>query len=147
MGERRAYGLRPQHKLLTSAQYSAVMDSRRSLRGEFFVLHYRLIEPRQDVEVDAAQADVALLPPHVTTRLGLIVAKRLAKRAVQRNLLKRLAREAFRQLRMSLPAADLVLRLAKPPGQILDTAARQAWRRDIDALLLRLARQLSPREP
>ena len=138
----RAHGLRPQHKLLTSAQYSEVMASRRSLRGEFFVLHYRLTKPRQVTGLNVAPADVTLAPPHVTPRLGLIVAKRLAKRAVQRNLLKRLGREAFRQLRMSLPAADLVLRLAKPPGKILDTSARQAWRRDIDALLLRLARQV-----
>lgn len=144
MTVRNICSLRPHHKLLTSAQYAEVMASRRTLRGEFFVLHYRLIQPRQ-LEVPDCVCQDASIPAEqsgcASSRLGLIVAKRLAKRAVQRNLLKRLAREAFRQLRGSLPVADMVLRLAKPPGKLLDTPARQAWRQDIDGLLLRLARQ------
>lgn len=76
-------------------------------------------------------------------RLGLIVPKRLAKRAVLRNLLKRLAREAFRHSQAGLPPMDFVLRLAKPPlaaGQTADPEKRRAWRRNIDALLAGFAR-------
>ncbi len=73
-------------------------------------------------------------------RLGLIIAKRLARRAVQRNLLKRLAREAFRHARPTLPVYDLVLRLAKPPGDRLDAESRRTWRADIEQLLARLPR-------
>lgn len=56
-------------------------------------------------------------------RLGLALAKRLLPRAVDRNRIKRLVRESFRQRRSRLPALDLVV-LARPglleldPGQL-----------------------------
>ena len=51
-------------------------------------------------------------------RLGMIVAKRLLARAVDRNRVKRCVRESFRQVMQDLPACDFVVRLiAKPvPG-------------------------------
>lgn len=51
-------------------------------------------------------------------RLGMIVAKRLLARAVDRNRVKRCVREGFRQVLQELPACDFVVRLiAKPiPG-------------------------------
>jgi ribonuclease P protein component len=45
--------------------------------------------------------------PHNTARLGLTVSRRVAKRAVDRNRLKRLARETFRML--DLPSLDFVV--------------------------------------
>lgn len=45
-------------------------------------------------------------------RLGVVVAKRLAPRAVTRNAVKRAARELFRQ--SVLPAVDCIVRLSKP---------------------------------
>jgi ribonuclease P protein component len=68
-------------------------------------------------------------------RLGLIVARRLLKRAVDRNLVKRVAREAFRSAHQQLPSEDLVLRLA---GSITDFD-RRALRNELDGLLARLA--------
>lgn len=98
-----------------------MLGARRVLHGTHFDLHYG---------------------PNATggARLGLIVAKKLAVRAVQRNALKRLAREAFRTMRAGLPAKDLVLRLARPPGLRMDTQARRLWRTDIEQLLARLPR-------
>lgn len=51
-------------------------------------------------------------------RLGMIVAKRLLGRAVDRNRVKRCVRESFRLVLSELPACDFVVRLiAKPvPG-------------------------------
>lgn len=51
-------------------------------------------------------------------RLGMIVAKRLLPKAVDRNRVKRCVREAFRLQRVNLPPCDFVVRLiAKPaPG-------------------------------
>ena len=48
--------------------------------------------------------------PHA--RLGVVVAKRFAPRAVTRNTIKRVTRELFRHAQ--LPALDCVVRLARP---------------------------------
>jgi ribonuclease P protein component len=45
-------------------------------------------------------------------RLGVVVAKRFAPRAVTRNTIKRITRELFRQA--ALPAIDCIVRLSKP---------------------------------
>lgn len=55
-----------------------------------------------------------------TARLGLTISRRAAKRAVDRNRLKRLARECFRH-RPELPPCDFVV-LAKPPAARADLA-------------------------
>jgi len=110
-------------RLHTAAEFSAVFSHRRVLRGERFDLHYR---PNAG---DGA-------------RLGLVIAKKLARRAVLRNLLKRLGREAFRHARGELPAFDLVLRLAKPVASA-GRATRQLARAEIDALLGRLRERAS----
>jgi ribonuclease P protein component len=106
------------------------MASPLRLRNGCFELRYRKIEGREAGSPSGA-------------RIGLIIPKRLVRRAVMRNLLKRLAREAFRQASASLPAVDAVLRLVKPPlpatGRA-DQAMRQVWRQSIDELLVGLAR-------
>ena len=48
-------------------------------------------------------------------RLGLVVAKKLCPRAVDRNRIRRLAREQFRLMQNELPEWDMVLRLARKP--------------------------------
>ena len=48
-------------------------------------------------------------------RLGMIVAKRLLARAVDRNRVKRCIRESFRQVLPELPACDFVVRLIARP--------------------------------
>lgn len=47
-------------------------------------------------------------------RLGIVVAKRLAPRAVTRNTVKRICRELFRKT--ALPPMDCIVRLAAPLG-------------------------------
>jgi len=50
-------------------------------------------------------------------QLGLVVSKRCAKRAVDRNKIKRILREAFRKQAPELPVLDLVFRLRAPWSQ------------------------------
>lgn len=113
-------GFGADRRLREPREFTAVFDQRRLLRGERFNLHYR---PNGS---DSA-------------RLGLVVAKKLAKRAVWRNAVKRVGREAFRKLRPGLPAMDLILRLAKPVTAV-DAAAKRLWRAEIDELLAKLPR-------
>jgi len=42
-------------------------------------------------------------------RLGLAISKRVSRRAVERNRIKRLLRESFRRVRHQLPAVDLMV--------------------------------------
>lgn len=97
------------------------------MRGTYFDLHFR----REGTGGASSGA-----------RLGLVIAKKFARRAVLRNLLKRIGREAFRHARPGLPSRDLVLRLARPLPQA-DRAARRAWRVEIDGLLARLDGEVS----
>ena len=52
-------------------------------------------------------------------RLGLAISKKNAKRAVDRNRIKRLIRESFRQNQCNLPTIDLVV-MAKPVAKNAD---------------------------
>lgn len=42
-------------------------------------------------------------------RLGLAISKKVARRAVDRNRIKRLIRESFRSIRCQLPPNDIVV--------------------------------------
>lgn len=62
----------------------------------------------------------AVLPtaPRTASRLGLIVAKRVARRAVDRNRARRVIRESFRSARLS--GLDVVVRLLEPQVSFSD---------------------------
>ena len=49
--------------------------------------------------------------------LGIAVAKKLAKRAVDRNQLKRMIRELIRGAQTNNPNSDVVVKLKKPIGR------------------------------
>ncbi len=120
-GERRAAACAfpKQYRLTRTDEFSSVFGFRRALKSPLFLLHYRL---RSADEGEGA-------------RLGVVVAKRLLKRAVDRNLVKRLAREHFRLLRSRLPSRDLVLRLAVRPK----TLDRRQLAEEIRGLLGKMA--------
>lgn len=103
------------YRLKKTDEYSSVFAFRRSLKGRWLVVHYR---------------------PNTlnTARLGVVVAKRFAKRANERNLVKRIVREQFRRNRASLPALDLVVRLNAPIAR----ATRAMINLDMAQLLQRL---------
>ncbi|MGL4408806.1 ribonuclease P protein component [Zoogloea sp.] len=105
-------------RLHKTDEFSSVFAFRRVVRGRYFALHYC---------PNAAQTQSG-------ARLGLVVAKKLAKRAVLRNLVKRMGRDVFRHLQPELPPFDLVLRLSAPVA----TVTKRAMREDMAALFGRL---------
>ena len=123
-GDTKLRPFRPSNRLHVPKEFAAVMASPLRLRGGCFELRYRRNE---EAKLQGTGA-----------RLGLVIPKRLARRSVLRNQIKRLAREAFRQILPALSALDLVLRLTKPPlagKALVDRELRHVWRRDIDSLL------------
>jgi len=109
------------YRLTKTDDFSSVFAFRKALKSPHFLLHYRL---RATEEMSGA-------------RLGLVVAKRFLRRSVDRNLIRRLAREHFRIMRCHLHSRDLELRLAAKPG-VLD---RRVLAKEIQGLL---AKMISP---
>lgn len=72
--------------------------------------------------------------PHA--RLGIVVAKRFAPRAVTRNTIKRVARELFRQ--SALPAIDCIVRLSRPVNAKTGPATSAALKVELRKELMRL---------
>jgi ribonuclease P protein component len=81
-------------RLLQAADFAALRGSSRRLACRHFHAEFKA-------------NDLA------TARLGLAISKRVSKRAVQRNRLKRLARESFRRRLPRLPRVDILL-IARP---------------------------------
>ncbi|GAB4165579.1 MAG: hypothetical protein Fur0039_01710 [Rhodocyclaceae bacterium] len=111
---------RPSYRLTRPEQFAAVFAFRRSLSSAHFQLGYR--------------------PNGLAgARLGVVVPKKHAGLAVQRNLVKRICRASFRLRRRDLPKHDLVLRLTRNIGG-LDRAVLKA---EIDGLMARLCESSS----
>lgn len=104
-------------RIVKTDEFSSVFRLRPAQKTAHFVLYTRPTEL-----------------PHA--RLGVVVAKRFAPRAVTRNTIKRVTRELFRL--NALPALDCIVRLSKPvnakSGPATNTALKLAVRTEVAAL-------------
>ena len=102
-------------RLLNAADYSRVFDG-----AEARASHKHLL----------LLAKTNREPGH---RLGLVIAKKNVRRAVQRNRIKRIAREVFRQMPASEPSLDVVLLARRGLDQLdnaeLSTILQLQWQR------------------
>ncbi|SAL17255.1 ribonuclease P protein component [Caballeronia sordidicola] len=117
-------------RLLKTDEYSSVFRLRPWRRSPHFVLYGK--------------------PTGNEARLGLVIGKKFAPRAVTRNLIKRLAREAFRLRRAELGGWDILLRMhAKIDRKAMPSAKspplRALCREEIDGLLERAVREAARR--
>lgn len=71
--------------------------------------------------------------PNDNNRLGLAIAKKRVKLAVQRNRIKRLLRESFRTNQDKLPSIDMVVMVKsgidKLDNQEIDQQIKSLWRK------------------
>jgi ribonuclease P protein component len=109
------YGFPSRYKLKKTDDFSSVFSFRRRFYGECLVLHH---QPNT-----LAHA-----------RLGIVVGKKIAKRAVARNYMRRVLREWFRLNREQIGAQDLVMRVQKA----FRRNDRAAVDQELQQLLLRL---------
>jgi len=86
----RAAGLPREARLRRAADFAALRHVSGRFGGRCFSVRYRPNELGH-------------------ARLGLAISKRVSKRAVERNRIKRLLRESFRRVRAQLPPVDLMV--------------------------------------
>jgi len=104
-------------RVLSGIDFRRVFANRRVESNRYFRIHW------------APRAGAGSASP----RLGLAIAKRVASRAVDRNRIRRIARETFRHRRRQLRDADYVV-VASPPAadadkRTLKDALDQLWLR------------------
>ena len=106
-------GLSRRHRFVGRGAFSAALGGSRKYRGRTAILH--------------------VIPgKNPLSRFGLAVAKRLARRSVDRNRIKRLAREVFRRHAAKMRGLDLVIALRQP----LPAGFDAGWVAEVDGLLV-----------
>lgn len=91
------YGFPPRFKLKKTDEFSSVFSFRRRIGGAFLAVHY--------------------MPGNLDfPRLGIVVGKKLVRRAHDRNYIKRVLREIFRLRSQNCPPVDMVIRVHKAFG-------------------------------
>ena len=90
-----SFRLTRQAKIVKTDDFSSVFNLRKRIASQHLVMRFRF--------------NVANVP-----RLGLIVSKKTAKLAVQRNYMRRVLRELFRFNQQQLPIIDLVIQVQEP---------------------------------
>lgn len=108
-------------RLLTKRDFARLREGARRLGSTHFA-----------VQVAAGAGPAA--------RLGLAVSRKVSRRAVRRNRIKRLARDSFRRHRQGLPAVDVLL-IARPSADACDNAGLHA---ELELLWQRIAALKSP---
>jgi len=84
-----------QARIIKTDDFSSVFSFRKRISGQFLAIHYQVNQSGR-------------------ARLGMVVAKKVAKRSVDRNYMRRVLRELFRKQQMQIAAFDLVIRVMKP---------------------------------
>lgn len=117
--------------LVAAADFERALGRRPAARSPHFSLHYAVPEAAElSTGSSHSVADPVESRPVTGWRLGLVVPKRHARRAVTRNLVKRQARAAMHQHLSRLPAGDWVLRLRAPfDRERFPSAASEALKR------------------
>ena len=113
-------------RIVKTDEFSSVFRLRPAQKSAHFVLYTRSNEL-----------------PHA--RLGVVVAKRFAPRAVTRNTIKRVTRELFRVT--ALPAIDCIVRLARPVNTKQGPATTAALKAELRTELIKLFSSQAPRAP
>lgn len=110
-----------QAKIVKTDDFSSVFNLRKRIASQHLVMRYRLNEANQP-------------------RLGLIVSKKTAKSAVQRNYMRRVLRELFRLNQQNFPVIDLVIQVQKPFNKLEFMLIKQ----EFETLLLKLSVKVVP---
>ena len=133
-------------RLLKPLEFQAVFDARKACRGQWLTVHR--YQPSQSRACSENEQIEFIEQNHSTSRLGLIVAKRLVAASARRNLIRRVVREYFRTTPAIFPPGDWIIRLHESPfrvkkGDVTPTRLQvvTGLRRDLAQVLNRIAGQ------
>ena len=115
-------GFPRQARITKTDDFSSVFSFRKRISGQFLAIHYQYNQSGR-------------------ARLGLVVAKKVARKSVDRNYMRRTLRELFRKQQTRIGTLDLVIRPLKPFDQKLATMIAE----EFSELLLKLARAVNKR--
>lgn len=110
---RLTYRFTRRQRLLKTDEFSSVFSLRRSQSNAWFQVWSKPNELNR-------------------ARLGVVVAKKVERRAVGRNRIKRLVRETFRQVANDIGNVDLIVRAKQPMRRTQAPEARAALMRLLD---------------
>ena len=111
--------------MLRPEEFGAALKTRPVARSSLLVLNHK-----RSSRSESESGQAPLRP-----KLGLIVSKRFLKKAVDRNAVKRVAREAFRHQSAQLPPGYYVIRLHRRPEDMSTRAFKKLLRAECDTLL------------
>ena len=118
-----SFRLAKQSKMVKTDDFSSVFNLRKRIANRHLVIRYKANE-------------------HNIPRLGLIVAKKTAKLAVQRNYMRRVLRELFRLNQQHLPEVDLVVQVQKT----FEKPEFMLIKQEFESLLLKLSAKIVPNQ-
>ena len=112
MNNAQSYGFDKSIRLVNSKQYSKVLGKGKTQRNPLFVM-------------------VSLPNGAQKGRLGITVSKKVSKKAVARNRIKRLIRETYRHCHARLPSEDIVIiaraHAAKADNRLIRETLTKQW--------------------
>ena len=114
---------------------------RETVRLAGAALFSRTLDKNIPVATAAGESDMHALSNLSLSRIALSVPKRLLKRSVDRNRVKRVLRESFRRHNVRASGLDLLLTVATSPksGAVTAKQMKRTWRQLADSLFNKLS--------
>ena len=139
-------------RLLKPLEFQTVFDARKACRGQWLTVHR--YQPSQSRACSDNEQTDLIESANPSSRLGLIVAKRLVAASARRNLIRRVLREYFRTTPVSFPPGDWIIRLHESPFRVKKGEAAPTrlqvvtgLRTDVTQLMNRIAGQIRKENP
>lgn len=127
------YEFNRESRLLTPGQFQCVF--KKPLR--FGSSHFTILVIPSELPTERIKYNTVINSENhlIENRLGLAIAKKRVKLAVQRNRIKRLVRESFRLNQHELPAIDMVVMVKsgidKLDNKVINQQLEKIWRKII----------------